>query len=221
MKYCNHCGASVAPEQKFCQQCGGDLSATTFAAQNTTESPQSEQLVQPVAPETPIQSETPVQPETPAQPVAPEAPTQQQPAPETPEQPVAPETPEQPFNYAAPNVPPTQSYTYTGTPINTDKGSNSLGIASLICGILSFILCCCAGELFGVVITLLVSAAAVILGIMSIKRAPANKTMAIIGIVLGGITLISALISLFMFIVVGSSALDDIIKDLYPEGIFD
>jgi hypothetical protein len=83
-----------------------------------------------------------------------------------------------------------------------DNGHYNLALWSLICGIASLVICCCGSPL-GVV--------AVVLGIMSINaenRAGhverSGKTMAIIGIVLGGLACMGLVLSILSSIM-GSS----------------
>ena len=70
------------------------------------------------------------------------------------------------------------SYEQTAAAANNTK---TLGIISMILGIFSLICCCTCwlGIIAGV--------ASIILGIVSLKNEPAAKTMAIIGIVCGGV----------------------------------
>ena len=78
--------------------------------------------------------------------------------------------------------------TYASEP--NANGSKVFAIISLVCGILA-ILCMCCGW-FGIIL----GVAAVVLGILSIKKEEDAKGMAIAGIVCGGIGLIVAIIVL-------------------------
>lgn len=70
------------------------------------------------------------------------------------------------------------------------KGSNSLAIASLVCGILGLVCCCCG--FFG----LLLSIAGIVLGVISIKQEGEGQGMAIAGIVCGGIGALITIIAM-------------------------
>lgn len=92
-----------------------------------------------------------------------------------PEEPVAPEAPEPEFTErekAGTNYEQGGEY--------VEKPSVVLGVISLVCGIIG-IVCCCFS------FSIIISIAAVVLGIISLKNEPNAKTMAIIGIVCGAI----------------------------------
>ncbi len=74
----------------------------------------------------------------------------------------------------------------------SSEGSKVFGIISLVCGILS-LLCCCTGW-----IGLVLSIAAIVLGILSINKQEDARGMAIAGIVCGGVGVILALIMVIM-----------------------
>ena len=82
----------------------------------------------------------------------------------------------------------TSSYDTTYAP--EPNGSKVFAIISLVCGILA-VLCMCCGW-FGIIL----GVAAVVLGILSIKKEEDAKGMAIAGIVCGGIGLLVAVIVL-------------------------
>ncbi len=74
-----------------------------------------------------------------------------------------------------------------GMPQN--QGSSTLAIVSLICGIVGIVVscCCCLGPAAGI--------AAIITGIMSIKKQAPGKGMAIAGIITGAVSVVLYLIS--------------------------
>ena len=86
---------------------------------------------------------------------------------------------------------PLQSAPDYSTSVEPEKESKVFGIISLVCGILG-LLCSCCGW-FGILLTV----AAVVLGIISLKKENA-KGMAIAGIVCGGIGLLIAIIVIVM-----------------------
>ncbi|MCR5789082.1 MAG: DUF4190 domain-containing protein [Lachnospiraceae bacterium] len=69
---------------------------------------------------------------------------------------------------------------YTSGDTAEGNGSAGISIASMVCGILS-ILCCCTGW-FG----LILSAIALVMGIVSVKNNYSGREMAIAGIITGG-----------------------------------
>ena len=71
-------------------------------------------------------------------------------------------------------------------------GSKVFAIISLVCGILS-VICCCTGWI-GIVL----SVAAIVLGILSINKQEDAKGMAIAGIVCGAVGVLLALVILIM-----------------------
>ncbi len=89
---------------------------------------------------------------------------------------------------------------------NKGNGSSGMAIASMVCGILS-ILCCCMGW-FG----LLLSAVALVLGIISIKNNYSGREMAIAGIVTGGCGIVLSLVML-IFAAVASGLSNTFVRD--------
>lgn len=69
--------------------------------------------------------------------------------------------------------------------VEEKKSGNGLGIAALVCGIVSF---CCLNPLY------LVSAAAIILGIVALCKKGENKVMPIVGLCLGGGSLLLGMV---------------------------
>lgn len=95
------------------------------------------------------------------------------------------------YTYGAPN----QNYQYGGTnPYEqTSTKGNGVAIASLVCGILGLVACCCSP-----IINLPISIAALVCGIMGVKSQ--NKGMAIAGIVLGAVGIVLGIVSAIMMI---------------------
>jgi len=69
---------------------------------------------------------------------------------------------------------------YTGANVPATTTKKTMGVLSLVFGIVSIVFC-----LFLPVLWILLAIAAVVLGFMSRKREPAARTMATVGIVLG------------------------------------
>ena len=88
--------------------------------------------------------------------------------------------------------------------LSVEAGPIGYSIASLVCGILG-LLCCCCG-FFG----LILSAAGVILGIISLNKNCEGKGMAIAGIVCGGIGAAFTLITIISGTVSGNFGLDNL-----------
>jgi len=110
-------------------------------------------------------------------------------------------------------------------PASTGNGNQGFAIASMVCGIISILCCCCSGLGF------ITAVAALVLGIIAVNKQYDGKGMAIAGIVCGGIGLlifILAMISRFttnsLFNSYGSSipggieSIDDLTEEL--EDIF-
>ena len=183
MKYCIKCGAPVNEGQPFCQECGFALNAAA----------------QPVPQQEPEQAQ--------------QAPQQHQQAPEQaqqaqPEQAqqAQPEQPQQP-------QPEVSSYTYGAPqqpfqpPVHAAKQGAGLSIASLVLGIVSFLVCCCGGAdtvsyIISAVLVLVTGALSLIFGIVALsKKAQGGyKAMAIIGVVLGGLSTLTGLLRVILVI---------------------
>lgn len=80
------------------------------------------------------------------------------------------------------------SYTQPDYYAQPTGGKKGFAIASMICGIVSLV-CCCLG--WGI---LAVAIAAIVLGIIAIVKGFDGKTLAIVGLITGGIGLIMAII---------------------------
>lgn len=90
-----------------------------------------------------------------------------------------------------------------------DKGPQGYSIASLVCGILG-LLCCCCGW-----IGLVISVAGIILGIISLNKNCEGRGMAIAGIVCGGIGALVALTGVIVAAATGSIADSLNVDELY------
>lgn len=192
MKYCIKCGAPVNEGQPFCQECGFALNAAAQPAPQQPEQPQQAQSEQPEQ----------AQPEQPQQ--APEQAQQAQPEQAQPQQ-LQP-TPQQP-------QPEVYSYTYGAPqqpfqpPVRAAKQGAGLSIASLVLGIVSFLVCCCGGAdtisyIISAVLVLVTGALSLIFGIVALsKKAQGGyKAMAIIGVVLGGLSTLTGLLRVILVI---------------------
>ena len=100
------------------------------------------------------------------------------------------------------------SYTQPDYYAQQGGGKKGFAIASMICGIVSLV-CCCLG--WGI---LAVAVAAVVLGIIAIVKGFDGKTLAIVGLITGGIGLIMAIIW-----GAAGSAIGDIAEDVPIPGI--
>lgn len=103
----------------------------------------------------------------------------------------------------------TSSYSYANSENAGADEENAAGpigysIASLVCGILG-LLCCCCGY-FG----LIVSVAGIVLGIVSINKGCEGRGMAIAGIVCGGIGAAIIVLGLIISAATGSFGLDSL-----------
>ena len=98
----------------------------------------------------------------------------------------------------------TTQYSYTDTSTNEvqkpSNGNIGFSIASMVCGILS-ILCCCFTYL-GIILAI----AAIVLGIVSLKKNADGRGMAIAGLITGGVGAVLAIIVLIM--AAGASSID-------------
>lgn len=197
MKYCIKCGAPVNEGQPFCQECGFALNAAQNAAEQPAPQQEPEQVQQ--APEQ-------------AQQAQPEQPEQAQPQPAQPEQP-QPAQPQQLQPTPQQPQPEVSSYTYGAPqqpvqpPVHAAKQGAGLSIASLVLGIVSFLVCCCGGAdtisyIISAVLVLVTGALSLIFGIVALsKKAQGGyKAMAIIGVVLGSLSTLTGLLRVILVI---------------------
>ena len=177
MKYCIHCGSPVEDNAKFCTECGGK--------QELQDQPDNTEYTAQVAAGAAYTGSN----------------SQQYTG----------------GNNAAYTGGNSQQYTggipnYTAQPFTPPQAPDPLAnkarwtsIVSLVTGILSFLMCCCfnvGNTWVDVFVTLLPGVAAIVFGILSVhfKAKGGNKTMAVIGIVLGSLSVVAALIVLIMYL---------------------
>lgn len=177
MKYCIHCGAPVEDNAKFCTECGGK--------QELQDQPDNTEYTAQVAAGAAYTGSN----------------SQQYTG----------------GNNAAYTGGNSQQYTggipnYTAQPFTPPQAPDPLAnkarwtsIVSLVTGILSFLMCCCfnvGNTWVDVFVTLLPGVAAIVFGILSVhfKAKGGSKTMAVIGIVLGSLSVVAALIVLIMYL---------------------
>lgn len=102
------------------------------------------------------------------------------------------------------------SYQYdASTQYDQPKKSSGLAIASLVCGIVGLVLCCCY------YLSLPLSIVGLILGIVSLSKKSGGKGMAIVGVILSGITVVLAIL-----MIAGVAALlgsEDFLNEIYRE----
>lgn len=177
MKYCIHCGAPVEDNAKFCTECG--------SKQELQDQPDNTEYTAQVAAGAAYTGSN----------------SQQYTG----------------GNNAAYTGGNSQQYTggipnYTAQPFTPPQAPDPLAnkarwtsIVSLVTGILSFLMCCCfnvGNTWVDVFVTLLPGVAAIVFGILSVhfKAKGGSKTMAVIGIVLGSLSVVAALIVLIMYL---------------------
>lgn len=177
MKYCIHCGSPVEDNAKFCTECGGK--------QELQDQPDNTEYTAQVAAGAAYTGSN----------------SQQYTG----------------GNNAAYTGGNSQQYTggipnYTAQPFTPPQAPDPLAnkarwtsIVSLVTGILSFLMCCCfnvGNTWVDVFVTLLPGVAAIVFGILSVhfKAKGGSKTMAVIGIVLGSLSVVAALIVLIMYL---------------------
>lgn len=204
MKYCIKCGAPVNEGQPFCQECGFALNAAAQQApQQEPEQPQQTPQQPQQAPEQAQQA----QPEQPQQAQPEQAqPQQPQPIPQQAQPQQLQPTPQQPqpevssYTHGAPQQP-------VQPPVHAAKQGAGLSIASLVLGIVSFLVCCCGGAdtisyIISAVLVLVTGALSLIFGIVALsKKAQGGyKAMAIIGVVLGSLSTLTGLLRVILVI---------------------
>lgn len=177
MKYCIHCGSPVEDNAKFCTECG--------SKQELQDQPDNTEYTAQVAAGAAYTGSN----------------SQQYTG----------------GNNAAYTGGNSQQYTggipnYTAQPFTPPQAPDPLAnkarwtsIVSLVTGILSFLMCCCfnvGNTWVDVFVTLLPGVAAIVFGILSVhfKAKGGSKTMAVIGIVLGSLSVVAALIVLIMYL---------------------
>lgn len=177
MKYCIHCGSPVEDNAKFCTECGGK--------QELQDQPDNTEYTAQVAAGAAYTGSNSQQ-YTGGNNAAYTGGNSQQYAGGIP-------------NYTA------QPFTPPQAPDPLANKARWTSIVSLVTGILSFLMCCCfnvGNTWVDVFVTLLPGAAAIVFGILSVhfKAKGGSKTMAVIGIVLGSLSVVAALIVLIMYL---------------------
>lgn len=86
------------------------------------------------------------------------------------------------------NAPYNMNNGYNNQMYNQPEKKNSLGIASMVCGIIALLLFCCCESL-----SITLGLAGIILGAVSLKRQESNKGFAIAGIITGSCGLVFAI----------------------------
>lgn len=218
--FCPKCARQIPDSSRFCEFCGTALTAPAQPAAQSIPQPASQPIPQPMQPvQPPDAAAAGFQP---AEPTAPDAAA----AGLQPAEPTAPETaasgtaaaPEAvPQGSCQPPVyqqPVYQQAAYQQMPNNVyyqapagQSGGIGLGIASMVCGILS-LLCCCVpvlGPLLGL--------AAVVMGIIGLKAEV--KGYAIAGLICGGIGLLVG--AVFLIYAVSDGGLYDTLRDTWYE----
>lgn len=180
---CNICGSEVKDGSKFCENCGAKLEVVNDIEETVNEEAKTEA------------------------PAAEEVKAEERVYAERVEGQIVSEPPKMENAYAGSGSTTSQS-TSAGNTTYTDSASTSqnvqgtvqpapskgFAIASLICGILSLVCCCCSP------IAVILGGVAVGLGIYVINAGLPGKEMAIAGIVCGGIGL-----AIFLFSMIGSA----------------
>lgn len=177
MKYCIHCGSPVEDNAKFCTECGGK--------QELQDQPDNTEYTAQVAAGAAYTGSNSQQ-YTGGNNAAYTGGNSQQYAGGIP-------------NYTA------QPFTPPQAPDPLANKARWTSIVSLVTGILSFLMCCCfnvGNTWVDVFVTLLPGVAAIVFGILSVhfKAKGGSKTMAVIGIVLGSLSVVAALIVLIMYL---------------------
>lgn len=177
MKYCIHCGSPVEDNAKFCTECGGK--------QELQDQPDNTEYTAQVAAGAAYTGSNSQQ-YTGGNNAAYTGGNSQQ------------------FNSGIPNY-TAQPFTPPQAPDPLANKARWTSIVSLVTGILSFLMCCCfnvGNTWVDVFVTLLPGVAAIVFGILSVhfKAKGGSKTMAVIGIVLGSLSVVAALIALIMYL---------------------
>lgn len=233
--FCPKCARQIPDSSRFCEFCGTALTAPAQPAAQSIPQPVSQPIPQPMQPVQPpdaaaagFQPAEPTAPDAaaaglqPAEPSAPDAAaagfqSAEPSAPETAASGTAAAPEAVPQGSCQPPVyqqPVYQQAAYQQMPNNVyyqapagQSGGIGLGIASMVCGILS-LLCCCVpvlGPLLGL--------AAVVMGIIGLKAEV--KGYAIAGLICGGIGLLVG--AVFLIYAVSDGGLYDTLRDTWYE----
>lgn len=100
---------------------------------------------------------------------------------------------------------------YNGSYQNNGKRNYTLGLTSMVLGILSVVFICCCYS-----ITPVLGIASIVLGIISIKKNEDNKGFAIAGIITGIMGIVLAVVTIVAFIYLKESGIyDELLRRLY------
>ncbi len=197
---CKSCGAVVGDFDNNCSQCGAPVIRDNIPVEPVVEQPVVEQPVV----EQPVYSQNDYQ-----QPTYPQNDYQQQPY----QQPYQ-QTNYQPVNnYQPTNMPP------QATQADPGKG---LGIASMVLGIVGFVLCCCPFLSFIGFLAPICMIVGLILGFIAkskSKSVGAKNSPALAGIILSIVPLALTIISAVIILVFGSAILGTLIEYLEAMGM--
>ncbi len=93
------------------------------------------------------------------------------------------------------------------------KGSNAMAVASLVCSIVSLLLSCCW------FISLPLSIASIVLGIIVLNKKKEGRTLAIIGIIIGAATIVICiiLVAFTTYAMYGNNEFSNYYKEFYQE----
>lgn len=124
------------------------------------------------------------------------------------------ESKEQNQQWSGPGDPYNNSYPYNNYNRPREYG-NGLGIASMVCGIISIVgLCACLGPLMGIL--------AIVFGAIQLNRTKRSKELSIAGIITGAIgillsLIIAILITINVKIISNTPNMNEIYDDIYNE----
>lgn len=200
--FCTQCGGENNGSAKFCSNCGAKLEQPVTAAEDNTTSTN-------VYAEGIFSGDNTVSPYekiTDAEEIKPE------------ETPAAQEEIQINYGYTQNNdtfnsnpvySSTSQTQYYTGESTTKTSGGNiGVSIASMVCGILA-LLCCCATYF-----SIILSIAAIVLGIIAIVKKYDGMGMAIAGIAVGGVAII---ICILMVVIVASSSYQSMLDEFAYE----
>lgn len=194
---CSSCSAENVEGSKFCTNCGQKLPEPMVPVYDAVEAEIIEEAAEPVF------TEPVAEPVAEAENVYGSEPVYENPV----------TTEELNINYGEPV---TGDVVETATPVYYSSGasevpastnqSKGFAIASMVCGILS-ILCCCSGWL-GVILSIV----AIVFGVLTIKNEYGGRSMAIAGIITGGIGILFFVI--LMVVGLTSGEVSDLMNEL-------
>ncbi|MBQ8878680.1 MAG: DUF4190 domain-containing protein [Lachnospiraceae bacterium] len=178
MKFCTNCGAEIADNSKFCSNCGTKYEETKSEYDEMWGSVLAEGKEAEEKLETVYSADTSKYDEL-------DIKYEQEPYTES-------SSYGGKVIFGAPNLQDiTQGYEMP-TISTTGNGNMGCSIAAMVCGIVSLV-CCCFWYF-----SILLAIAAIVLGIISIKKAYDGKGMAIAGLITGGITIFALIVLLIL-----------------------